>query len=87
MHKKYHVKSSTNVVKTLEITREIADGYMVSMQCAGQGRHTEQVEFISKTLFESGVRTGYLTPYPEKVALSATFARSPGATSKAVSRI
>lgn len=86
MHKKYHVKSSFNVVKTLEITREVAGGYMVSVQSAGQRRNVEQVEFISRTLFETGIRTGYLTPYPENVPSPATLARLPGAISKAVPR-
>ncbi len=67
MHKKYRVKSSETSTTTLEITREVPGGYMVLLRTEGEWNSSEQVEFISESLFETCLRTGYLTAVSETV--------------------
>ncbi len=67
MHKKYHVKSSEPSTTTMEITQEVPSGYMVRLRTEGEWGHSERVEFISQSLFETCLRTGYITAVSETV--------------------
>ena len=68
MHKKYYVKSSETSTTTMEIIREVPSGYMVLIRTEGEWNSSERVEFISESLFETCLRTGYITAMSETVA-------------------
>ncbi|MFP4643466.1 MAG: hypothetical protein ACLFM0_03855 [Spirochaetales bacterium] len=65
MHKKYRVKSTEPSTTTMEITREVPSGYMVLIRTTGEWRRGERVEFISESLFQTCLRTGYITAVSE----------------------
>ena len=67
MHRKYHVKSSDSSTTTMEITQELPSGYMVRLRTEGEWDSSERVEFISGSLFETCLRTGYITAVSETV--------------------
>lgn len=65
MHTKFTVKGSKSFERTLEIVKELHAGYLVRLINKGEWRQTESTEFMTRSLFESCIRTGYLRPVPE----------------------
>lgn len=58
----YRVKSSEGIQSFLEVTKEKGDGFDVRITCIYEDYKKEMNEFINKQLFETCLRTGYLTP-------------------------
>lgn len=58
----YKVKSSEGIQSFLEITKEKNDGFDVRITCVYEDYKKEMREFINRQLFETCLRTGYLTP-------------------------
>lgn len=57
----YSLKSHANSTDYMEILREMDGGYIVKIVRDKDGYRDETTDFISATLFESCLRTGYLT--------------------------
>ncbi len=57
----YSLKSLGNKNDYVTIVREMEDGYVVRIVRDQDGYNDIQTDYISKTLFESCVRTGYIT--------------------------
>lgn len=68
--KNYKLKSLGNN-DYLTIVREMEDGYVVRIIRDMDGYEDVKTDYISRELFESCIRTGYLTPVEEKVTVSA----------------
>lgn len=68
--KNYKLKSLGNN-DYLTIVREMEDGYVVRIIRDMDGYEDVKTDYISKELFESCIRTGYLTEIKEKVAVNA----------------
>jgi hypothetical protein len=58
----YRVKSSEGIQSFLEVTKEKSDGFNVRITCIYEDYKKEMNEFINRQLFETCLRTGYLTP-------------------------
>lgn len=69
----YTLKSLGNSSDYMTILREMDDGYVVRIVRDKDGYTDVTTDFISKTLFDSCVRTGYLTKIanPEKLVANA----------------
>ena len=70
----YSLKSLGNKNDYVTIVREMEDGYVVRIVRDKDGYNDIQTDYISKTLFESCVRTGYMTKLDtaeEKMAANA----------------
>ncbi|MCI5523305.1 MAG: hypothetical protein SO116_09320 [Treponema sp.] len=69
----YTLKSIGKSTDYMTIIRETEDGYAVRIVRDKDGYNEITNDFISKSLFESCIRTGYLTKIanPEAVAASA----------------
>lgn len=69
----YTLKSIGKSTDYMTIIRETEDGYAVRIVRDKDGYNEITNDFISKSLFESCIRTGYLTKIanPEVVAASA----------------
>ena len=69
----YTLKSIGKATDYLTIVRETEDGYAVRIVRDKDGYNEVTNDFISKSLFETCIRTGYLTKIenPEEVALGA----------------
>ncbi len=72
MTKCYALKSH-NLHDYLTIEKELDDGFVVRIVRDKDGFEEVVTDFISKILFESCIRTGYLTcvEVPQKAAVSA----------------
>ena len=57
----YTLKSINNSNDYMTIVRELDDGYVVRIVRDKDGYSDVTTDYISKTLFESCVRTGYLS--------------------------
>jgi len=57
----YTLKSINNSSDYMTIVRELDDGYVVRIVRDKDGYSDITTDYISKTLFESCVRTGYLS--------------------------
>lgn len=57
----YSLKSHTNSTDYMEIMREMEDGFIVKIVRDKDGYKDVTTDFISATLFDSCVRTGYIT--------------------------
>ncbi len=57
----YTLKSLGNSTDYMTIVREMDDGYIVRIVRDKDGYNDITTDYISKTLFDSCVRTGYLT--------------------------
>ena len=57
----YTLKSINNSNDYMTIVRELDDGYVVRIVRDKDGYSDITTDYISKTLFESCVRTGYLS--------------------------
>jgi hypothetical protein len=68
----YKVKSSEGVNSFLEITKERTDGFEVVITCIYEDYKKELKEFINKQLFDTCLRTGYLTPMDNTARLLAS---------------
>ena len=68
----YTLKSIGNANDYMTIVREVEDGYIVRIVRDQDGYNEVKTDFISISLFESCVRTGYLTKVEDFVeAISA----------------
>lgn len=61
----YSLKSHTNSKDYMEIMREMDDGFIVKIVRDKDGYKDITTDFISATLFESCIRTGYITKIEE----------------------
>ncbi|MDE6350957.1 MAG: hypothetical protein K2J14_08590 [Treponemataceae bacterium] len=68
----YILKSIGKSTDYMVIDREMDDGYVVRIVRDKDGYEDVTIDYITKTLFESCVRTGYLTKIEqeEKVAVN-----------------
>ena len=72
--KSYTLKSIGKTTDFMTIVRETDDGYVVRIVRDKDGFSDVTTDFISKALFESCLRTGYLTKIEtgeEKIAVNA----------------
>lgn len=69
--KNFTLKSIGNSSDYLTIVREMDDGFVVRITRDLDGYEDVKTDYISKELFESCIRTGYLTEVKEKVAIPA----------------
>ena len=60
----YRVKSSKGMNTFMEIVKQRKDGYDVRITCVYEDYKKEIEEYLSKELFRTCLRTGYLTPIP-----------------------
>ncbi len=63
----YTLKSLGKLNAYLAVLRETEDGYVVRIVRDKDGYDEVSTDFISHTLFESCVRTGYLTKIEEPI--------------------
>ncbi|MCQ2585923.1 MAG: hypothetical protein MJ185_10060 [Treponema sp.] len=68
--KSFALKSIGNKQDFLTIVREMDDGYVVRIIRDLDGYEDVKTDYISKELFESCIRTGYLTEIEETVAVA-----------------
>jgi hypothetical protein len=66
--KNYYIRSAPGLAEYLSILRETDDGFMVRIYRDMDGYEKIIDEFMTKTLFDSCVRTGYLSEMEEKAA-------------------
>ena len=71
--KSYSLKSLGNKNDYMTIVKETEDGYVIKIVRDMDGYEDITNDFLSKELFESCIRTGYLTEIeePVKVAVNA----------------
>lgn len=70
----YTLKSIGKTTDYMTIVREMDDGYVVRIVRDKDGYNDVTTDYISKTLFDSCIRTGYLTKIdepPAKLAVNA----------------
>lgn len=58
----YRVKSSKGMNTFMEIVKQRKHGYDVRITCVYEDYKKEIEEYLSKELFQTCLRTGYLTP-------------------------
>ena len=63
----YRVKSHKGVDKFIDILNEDPNGFNVKISSTNGSCTREQVEFISRDLFETCLRTGYLNKIEDPV--------------------
>ncbi len=68
--KSFALKSIGNKQDFLTIVREMDDGYVVRIIRDLDGYEDVKTDYISKELFESCIRTGYLTEIKEAVSVA-----------------
>lgn len=66
--KNYYIRSNPGSADYLSILRETDEGYMVRIYRDLDGYEKIIDDFMTKTLFDSCVRTGYLSEMEEKAA-------------------
>lgn len=69
--KSYTLKSIGKNTDYMTILREMEDGFVVKIIRDMDGYQDEKTDYISKELFDSCIRTGYLTEIKEKVTIEA----------------
>ena len=69
--KSYTLKSIGKNTDYLTIMREMEDGFVVRIVRDLDGYEDIKTDYISKELFESCIRTGYLTEITETVKIAA----------------
>jgi hypothetical protein len=69
----YTLKSIGKSTDYMTVERELEDGYVVRIVRDRDGYNEVTTDFISKTLFDSCIRTGYITKVeqPQKMAVNA----------------
>jgi hypothetical protein len=68
--KSYTLKSIGNASDYMTIVREMENGYVVRIVRDRDGYNEVKTDYISKELFESCIRTGYLTEIKEPVKMA-----------------
>ena len=68
----YKIKSSEGVNSFMEILKEQNDGYEVMITCIYEDYKKELKEFLNKQLFDTCLRTGYLTPMDSSARMLAS---------------
>ncbi|ULQ59699.1 hypothetical protein K7I13_14780 [Brucepastera parasyntrophica] len=63
--KSYYIRNNTNTVSFLSVVRETEEGYMVRITRDLDGYTKVIDEFLPKMLFDSCLRTGYLSEIEE----------------------
>lgn len=71
--KSYTLKSIGKKSDYMTIIREMEDGFVVKIIRDMDGYEDIKTDYISKELFESCIRTGYLTEITETVKMAANF--------------
>ena len=69
--KSYTLKSIGKNTDYMTVVREMEDGFVVKIVRDLDGYEDIKTDYISKELFDSCIRTGYLTEIKEKVAVGA----------------
>ncbi len=69
--KNYKLKSLGKNSDYMTIVREMEDGFVVRIIRDMDGYEEVKTDYISRELFESCVRTGYLTEIKETIAVTA----------------
>ncbi len=69
--KSYTLKSLGKNTDYMTIVREMNDGFVVRIVRDLDGYEDVKTDYISKELFESCIRTGYLTEITESLKLAA----------------
>lgn len=69
--KSYTLKSIGKNTDYMTIVREMEDGFVVKIVRDLDGYEDIKTDYISRELFDSCIRTGYLTEIKEKVAVAA----------------
>lgn len=71
--KSYTLKSIGNSSDYMTVIRKMEDGYVVRIVRDRDGYNEVKTDYISRELFDSCIRTGYLTEInqPVKVAVNA----------------
>ena len=69
--KSHTLKSIGKNTDYMTILRELEDGFVVKIVRDMDGYNDIKTDYISKELFDSCLRTGYLTEIKEKVAIGA----------------
>lgn len=69
--KSYTLKSIGKNTDYMTIVRELEDGFVVKIVRDMDGYDDIKTDYISKELFDSCLRTGYLTEIKKKVAIGA----------------
>ena len=68
----YTLKSIGKASDYMTVLREVDDGYVVRIVRYQDGYNVVKTDYITKSLFESCIRTGYLTKMQDSVeAMSA----------------
>jgi hypothetical protein len=60
----YTIRGSGATAKYLEVVRESAEGYEVEITNVGENYTTSTNEYLTRSLFEACIRTGYLSADP-----------------------
>jgi hypothetical protein len=68
--KSYTLKSIGNTSDYMTIVREMEDGYVVRIVRDRDGYDEVKTDYISRELFDSCIRTGYLTEIEEPVKIA-----------------
>jgi hypothetical protein len=68
--KSYTLKSIGNASDYMTVVREMEDGYVVRIVRDRDGYDEVKTDYISKELFDSCIRTGYLTEIEEPVKIA-----------------
>ena len=68
--KKFTLKSIGKKTDYMNIIREMEDGYVVQIVRDMDGYEDVKTDYISKELFDSCIRTGYLTEITETVKMA-----------------
>ena len=69
--KSYTLKSIGKNVDYMSIVREMDDGYVVRIVRDKDGYEDVTTDYLSKALFDSCLRTGYITKVVESSAVTA----------------
>lgn len=69
--KSYTLKSIGKNTDYMTIVREMDDGFVVRIVRDLDGYQDVKTDYISRELFDSCIRTGYLTEIKEPVAITA----------------
>ena len=60
----YTVNGTGNTKKYLEVVRDAGEGYEVKITSVGENYTISTKEYLSKSLLDTCLRTGYLTTTP-----------------------
>lgn len=69
--KNYSLQILGSKTDFLTIISQNEDGYNIKILRTNNGKYTESFDFISREVFESCIKTGYLKEIKEKIAISA----------------